>query len=268
MFEDHHEITKVIQYMNTHWPSPVKAEWQVGLDEYPQILKQVLQDFLPGATKNRHLIRITGISGSGKTTQILPAAEAYSEGKKLRPILVAARRFVTYHPYYQEIKDYYGEEHLRKNTDGFSTIIMCLTLTELIKNDYDIILDLALADPEIEGILLKLLKEKNYKTLFLMIAVSAAVSETFLQGRAWRHTKATETEFMRASLKALEFYAKSAPDSRIILWSVYDQPPIYDGPIKDCLQPFIEYSKKEALPANDDDKRRDAKIKYLTINVD
>lgn len=263
MPESDPELIKIVSYMKAHWPSKVKPEWQVALKEYPRILQQVLADFTLAATKNHQLIRIAGVSGSGKTTQILPAVEAYNKKNHFEPILIAARRFVEYHPHYQEIKDFYGDENLRKNTDEFSTIMLFLTLSALIKGGYDIVLDVTLLDPEMEGILLKLLKQGDYKMMVLMIAVSPTVTEHYLEGRAWRHTKETEEEFIRATEKALAFYAKSAPDIRIILWSVYDKPPIYDGPIKDCTTVFADYSKREDLPKKDDDVRREAKIKYL-----
>ena len=176
---------------------------------------------------------------------------------------MAARRFVEYHPHYQEIKEFYGEENLRKNTDEFATIMLFLTLSELIKGGYDIVLDVTLLAPEIEAILLELTKAGNYTMLILMIAVSPTVTEHYLQGRAWRHTKETEQEFIRATSEALEFYATHSPDTHIILWSVYDKPPIYDGPIKGCLDIFADYSSRDKLPAKDDDARRDAKIRYL-----
>ena len=239
MPESHRELEKIIKYMKSHWPSEVKPEWQVGLAEYPAILEKVVADFTLAATQNHRLIRLAGISGSGKTTQILPAVEAYCKKNNYEPILMAARRFVEYHPHYQEIKDYYGDENLRKMTDEFATIMLFLTLSELIKGGYDIVLDVTLLDPEMEQILLKLLTAGNYQALILMIAVSPTVTEQYLQGRAWRHTKETEQEFIRATEKALKFYAENAPDLRIILWSVYDKPPIYDGPIKNSLEIFV-----------------------------
>ena len=264
MSESHRELEQIIKYMKAHWPSEVKPEWQVGLAEYPAILTKVITDLTIASTKNHRLIRLAGISGSGKTTQILPAVEAYCKKNNYEPILMAARRFVEYHPHYQEIKEYYGDENLRKMTDEFATIMLFLTLSELIKNGYDIILDVTLLDPEMEAILLKLLKAGNYEMLILMIAVSPTVTEKYLEGRAWRHTKETELEFIRATSKALQFYADNASDVRIILWSVYDQPPIYDGPIKDCLEIFNDYSSREELPKKDDDARREAKIEYMT----
>ena len=100
--------------------------------------------------------------------------------------------------------------------------------------------------------------------LILMIAVSPTVTEKYLSGRAWRHTKATEQEFIRATAEAIKFYSESAPDIRIVLWSVYDRPPIYDGPVSGCFDIFNDYSSREELPKSDDDARRDAKIAYLT----
>lgn len=264
MSESHHELEQIIKYMKAHWPSTVKPEWQVKPNEYAEILKKVLADFTIAATKNHHFIRIAGLSGSGKTTQILPAVEAYNEKYSFEPILLAARRFVEYHPHYQEIKDFYGDENLRKLTDEFSTIMLFLTISELTKGGYDIVLDVTLLDPEMEAILLKMLTTYQYTFTILMIAVSPTVTEKYLQGRAWRHSKATEQEFIRATKKALTFYAKNAPDTHIVIWSVYDLDPVYDGSIKNCLEVFDTYSTCTKLPKKDDDARREAKIAYLT----
>ena len=268
MSEDNRDLVAVIEYMRAHWPSEVKPEWQVGLKEYPEILEKVLKDLTLAATKNHRLIRITGISGSGKTTQILPAVEAYCRQNNFEPILMAARRFVEYHPHYQEIKDCYGDENLRKMTDEFSTIMLFLTLPRLLAEGYDIVIDITLLDPKMESILLKFLEGSNYQMLILMLAVSPTVTEKYLSGRAWRHTKEAEKEFIRATSKALDLYAERVPDTRIIIWSVYDKPPVYDGPIKDCTKIFDEYSERDELPGDDDDERRDAKIEYLTTHLD
>ena len=109
-----------------------------------------------------------------------------------------------------------------------------------------------------------MLKANQYDFTILMIATSPTVTEKFLQGRAWRHSKETEQEFIRATEKALSFYAKNAPKTHIIIWSVYDLDPIYDGPTKDCLSIFHDYSSRIELPKPDDDARREAKINYLT----
>ncbi|MBR2836827.1 zeta toxin family protein [Candidatus Saccharibacteria bacterium] len=258
------QLTRIVEYMKAHWASPVKPEWQVSLTEYPAIVKRVVADFSAGKTREHHFVRIAGLSGSGKTTQLLPATEAYFTAMELNPILVAARRFVEYHPHYQEILDFYGEANLRKMTDEFSTIMLFLTLSTLIKSGYDIILDVTLLDPAMEEILMSLLATGKYNTLLLMIATSPEVTEKFLAGRAWRHTRETELEFIRATSLALEYYATHHKDMRIILWSVYDEPPIYDGPVSTALSTFTKYSTITTPATKNDDARRAAKIRYLT----
>ena len=260
---DSEKLNSVIAYMKAHWPSQVKPEWQVRPEEYPKIAKKVLEDFTKDATKNHYFIRIAGLSGSGKTTQILPAATKYCEKHHLSPILIAARRFVEYHPHYQEIKDFYKEANLRKMTDEFSTIMLFIVISELIKAGYDIILDVTLLDPSMEEILISMLNDNDYTSMLLMIATSPTVTEHFLGKRAWRHTKETEQEFVRATSQAISYYATHHGDLHIILWSVYDLNPIYDGPIKDSVDIFNDYSSRETLPANDDDARKKAKIDYL-----
>ncbi len=258
------DLAAVVQYMKAHWASPVKPEWQVALEEYPAILERAVADLSRGATRNRQMIRVAGISGSGKTTQILPAVDAYCARNRLRPVLVAARQFLKYHPHYQEILDYYGERELRKMTDEFVTILLFMALARLTAQGFDIVLDVTLLDPKMEAILLKYLKAADYRLMILMVAVAPAVTEKFLAGRAWRHTRATEEEFIRATELALEFYAKNAPDARIVIWSVYEEPPAYDGAVARCLPVFTRLSRKTDPPRDDDDARRQAKIEYLT----
>ncbi|MDO4611922.1 MAG: zeta toxin family protein [Candidatus Saccharibacteria bacterium] len=264
MFEGNSELKKVIAYMQSHWPSQVKPEWQVSLNEYPEILMKVLADFTVGKTRNRNLVRIAGLSGSGKTTQLLPAVEAYFKKNHENPVLVAARRFAPYHPHYQEISDFYGEENVRKLTDEFSTIMLFLSLSELIKNGFDIILDVTLLDPEIEKILIKLLTHANYEHFIVMIAASPEITEKHLSSRSWRHSRETELEFIRATTLALKFYAENAGETKIILWNTYDKNPIYNGPVKNSLATFERESKITEVPGHDEDKLKQAKIKFLS----
>ena len=267
MAEGNQELIKIIEYMRAHWPSPVKEEWQVGLIEYPEILKKVLADLTLATTKNRHLIRLAGISGSGKTTQILPAVEAWSEKNGFEPILMAARRFVEYHPHYEEIKEFYGTENVRKMTDEFATIMLFLSISELIKGGYDIILDVTLLDPEMESILLRMMNANEYEKMLVMIAISPEIAEKHLSGRKWRHSKETEQEFIRATEKAMEFYAKNVAEMRTIIWNTYEGEPVYDGPIKESLTTFAKCSAVTKVPKHNQTELRNAKIEYLTTDL-
>ena len=264
MSKQNPEFVQVVNYMKAHWPSQVKPEWQVSLEEYPALAEKVFADLTAGKTTKHHLVRIAGLSGSGKTTQLLPAVENYFESQNLKPVLVAARIFAIYHPHYQEIKEFYGEAKVRSMTDEFATIMMFLMLDALTKEGYDIILDVTLLDPVVEGILLKMLSANQYENLLLMIAASPEVTEKHLGGRGWRHTRETELEFIRATKAAMEFYTAKAPELRSILWNVYDAEPVYDGPVKNSIQTFAEYSAITDIPPHDEAELRAAKIQYLS----
>ncbi|MBQ2643411.1 zeta toxin family protein [Candidatus Saccharibacteria bacterium] len=258
------EFTQIVNYMKAHWPSRVKPEWQVSLEEYPVLAKKVFADLTVDKTTEHHLARIAGLSGSGKTTQLLPAVENYFNSQNLAPVLVAARIFAAYHPHYQEINDFYGEAKVRSMTDEFATIMMFLILDALTKAGYDIILDVTLLDPAVEEILLKALSANHYENLLLMIAASPEVTEKHLGGRNWRHTRETELEFIRATKAAMEFYATKAPELRAVIWNVYDTEPIYDGLVKNSIKTFTKYSTVTDIPPHDEAELRSAKIKYLS----
>ena len=97
-----------------------------------------------------------------------------------------------------------------------------------------------------------------------MIATSPEVTEYFLKNRGWRHSKETEEEFIRATKAALDFYAKNDGNLHLILWSVYDLEPIYNGPVRDGIEIFKIYSSKTELPPSNDEERREAKIQFLS----
>ncbi len=263
MLEGNNELVKIVQYMKAHWPSEVKPEWQVSLEEYPALAQKIIADYTQGKTKNKKMVRIAGVSGSGKTTQLLPAAEEYFAVRNMKPVLVAARRFVEYHPHCQKIKDYYGEENLRKMTDEFGTIMMFLCMQVMVAQGYDIILDVTLLDPAIESILLKALGESKYDSMILMIAAASEVVEKHLSGRSWRHSKETEQEFIRATEQAMKFYAKTMPNMRVIMWNVYDEVPVYDGAIGGALEIFSKYSSEADIPEHNEEVLKAAKKQYM-----
>jgi len=258
-------LNKIIDYASSHWKSEVGPAYQVKAEDYPRILVKVMADITKGKTLSKNFVRIAGISGSGKTTQLVPAAEAYYKSRKQSPVLVAARVFAPYHPYYEEIKTEYGEENIRRHTDEFATIMLFLVLSELVKAGYDIILDVALLDPSMEQILEQMLNAGNYEQLMLAIAVSPEVATKQLEGRNWRHSKSTEEEFVKATTKALAFYAENFTNLHIIMWDTFSENPIYDGKVKGALPAFEEASAITDIPPHDEATLLERKIAYLSM---
>ena len=258
------ELEMIIGLARSRFGTGAETDWSVSPGEYLELSGKALKDLAMGASQNRKLLRIVGISGSGKTSQVLPAVRAYAQREGLMPVVVAAREFVKYHPHYKEIIDSCSEGDLRRNTDEFVTVMLFLVLAGLIKRGYDVILDVALLDPKTEAILIKMADEGRYDYAMYAMAVSGAVAEYRLRGREWRHAKETEDVFAHAMREALLYYAKQRPTMRIVMWGAYDSSPIYDGEIQGCVAKYDETVARTDLPKNDDfEAQKEAKIQYL-----
>lgn len=221
-------------YAKKHWPSHLPKNLVPTSQEINEATNLALKDLEKDATKTGMLIRLAGQSGSGKTTQLLPAAESYFKAKNLKPILIATRNLVKYHPHYQEILKNYGESELRKRTDDFATILMYRVMRILTRKNYDLIIDVSFVSPKVEKLLM--LMTKNYQEyLFLIMAVSRKISEQLLRNRTWRHDEKLEREFFISTERALTFYGKSYPNIRTVIWGFNQLKPIYDGKIKNAL---------------------------------
>lgn len=258
MEKDNEDLKKLLDYVQEHWPSKLKEEWRVRPEEYAEIVKKVVAEITKGCTRGRGLVRVTGVSGSGKTTQLVPAAEAFMTKRGMKPVLIAGRVFVPYHPYCSEIVREYGKENLRKMTDDFATVMMFFVMKAVIKMGCDVIVDLALVSPEMEGMLIKMLMEGKYKSTMLMMVAGPEAVEKNLKGREWRHAEATEREFAQETERALGLYAKMMPEMRVVMWNTYDEKPIYDGAMAEVVVPCLENSQ------GDIEKLKQAKINYLT----
>ena len=263
---------QIIAYIRAHWPSEIPPKWRIADEAYPKILAQIIQDLTPTATKSHQLFRLAGQSGSGKTSQLLPATQSYFKKLKLSPILIAARSFVPYHPFAKAIATAYGPENLRTKTNDSTTILMFLTLKSLIAQGYDIILDVAFLDPLVESALMQILSQQNYTTRCTMVALSKEISDQFVDQRKQRLVdQSTSSEFWRTTHLALAFYAKHHPKLPIIVWSAWDLQPIYSGPIGNpkALSTIKKYQGIPTLPLSSPtpNQLRLSKITYLENTI-
>ena len=252
-------------YGKLHWGADhLPDAWRQY--DFAAVLPRVLADITAGVTREREYIRIAGQSGSGKTTQLLPAAKAYFAARNLNPAIVAARLFGKYHPFYQEILEKVGPANIRESTDEFTIMLMFLVFKALVEGGYDIILDVSLLDPFIEGVLMKFLTAGGYKTQLLMIAISKELSDQQILKRKHRVVKNTAAaEFWRTTNEALGFYATSFPDMRVTAWSAWELQPIYEGDINAALAPIRKYQEIASFPGNypSEEELREAKINTL-----
>jgi len=235
---------------------------------YPDMVRRALVDWTKGATRKKKFFRIAGQSGSGKSTQLLPAVEVWFAERGLRPVLVAARRFVKYHPFAKEIEKEYGVGRLREMTDEVSTIMMFLVLRELIGRGYDVILDVTLLDPMVEEFLMKELSE--YEVRMSFVAVSREISDGFIakrEGKSGRVVaKNTAEESWRVIELALMFYAEKCAQMLVVIWNAWDKLPVFDGRIGDvgALATVREYWKIHEVPVEvDEEELALAKVEFM-----
>ncbi|MCL1839824.1 zeta toxin family protein [Candidatus Saccharibacteria bacterium] len=264
------QATKIMEYMRAHWPSKVRSEWQVGDEMYVGIVKKILADWTEGVTREKRFFRIAGQSGSGKTTQLLPAVEVWFAEQDCRPIFVTAGRFVDYHPFAEEIEVEYGSGRLREMTDEVSTILMFLVLRELIKRGYDMILDVTLLDPLVESFLTGMLREAGYESRMSFVAVSKVISDEFIakrQGKSGRVVaKSTAAEFWRATDLALQFYIREYPKMRVLIYNAWNKEPVFDGRMGDAdvMRVVRKYWKIDEVPVEvDEEALALSKIEYM-----
>lgn len=230
-----------------------------------------------GCTKNRRLIRLCGQSGSGKTTQLLPAAKALFDAKKIVPINFCVRNFAVLHPKYKNWLEEFGESTIRERTNGFALRCLLISLILAISQGYDIIFEVTLLSTEFEKFVNKFLQKFNYNVLYLCVAINKELSDEFVAKRQndknskerGRVVSKNSTDFFESSLRpALEMLSVSGQNNdRIIIWNAFEMKPKYDGEILGCLQVFETEKNIVRFVATNEQTLRQSKIDYLLKNI-
>ena len=253
-------------YAKKHCPNGLPKRLVATKKEIKLAAKKAIEELTFGASKNGIIIRLAGQSGSGKTTQLLPAAEIFFEKQKMHPVLVAARVFAKYHPHYEEILEQVGVAEIRKRTDDFATIMMYLVVKELTKLKYDLIIDLSFASTKVEAMFVAMTRKYKYK-MILMMAVASNVAKKMLEKREWRHFAELEKEFSDSTEKALNFYGVAWAKERLIMWGFDTLEPVYDGEMSEGVSVWRkEISRKKYSVKNIEDLI-ESKKRHILENV-
>lgn len=203
---------------------------------------EVINDCFNELTKNKQpinnpfLIKLGGQSGSGKTSQLLPAIK--NNIKTDNYIHLAVRLFAKKHPYYNKLIEEYGEGLIREKTNGFA--LMCLfALTEkLIQNKYNIFCEITLLDPVFEEYFARLAKIQNYKIIYNVLSVPLEISNKWIQDRL---QNSSYEKNRIVSQNSIDFFYNILPNaiSKIleigdifnnsdffILWNIFEKTPL------------------------------------------
>ena len=200
------------------------------LDKIP--LEKIVQYFEKDLIPQEHsfLIRVAGQSGSGKSSQIVPALEYALQNKNYIKINVGA--FAPFHPNYAKWQQNCPDQ-MREKTNGFALRALVMFYKHCILNKVNIVFDMTLLEPEIDLYLMTLAKKMNYKIQTHVLCVPRKISNLFIhlrQLKTGRIVKSSSSDYffnaLAPCLKALTSSNLFTLKDTLILWSHYLTDPI------------------------------------------
>jgi predicted kinase len=179
---------------------------------FENIFQSIKHHFLQNIRPKPILIRLAGLSGSGKSSQLLPASEEFYKTLKINPVNLAVRKFAEFHPNYNQIKKEYGIK-TRSRTNGFALSLLFRTCEEAIKNKMPILWDMTLLDPEFEKHFLNLAKQHNYIIEYHILTTSKLLADLGIERRKELAltTQKTKEKPRSVSKKSSRYFAKALP---------------------------------------------------------
>ena len=194
-------------------------------------IDNILEHFsLPQQTQKHVLIRIVGQSGSGKSSQLLPALE---ESLKNCPyIKISVSDFARFHPRFEWLqKNCPGQ--MREKTNGFALKTLIVFYQYCIQKKINIILDMTLLEPEIDFYLMMLAKEMGYTIQTHVLCVPKKISNLFIklrQKKTHRQVNPSSSDYffnaLIPSLKNLLHASFFTYQDTLILWNHTNSYPI------------------------------------------
>ena len=248
-----------------------KFKWESDIcnEEIIKISKKVFPKISAGCSKQKICFRIIGQSGSGKTTQLLPACKKWFEKENLNPLHLCVRRFAEFYPNYNKLKTL-EKGQIRERTNGFALRLLIVCLFHAIKSGIDIIFEMTLLTPEFEKIANSWLCECGYKTTFFANSVSKKISDKLIQEREVKKGKekgrkveiSSSTFFYKNLKKSLIFLRERSPSERIVIFNLFQCNPVYDGPLCRCIKPFSISQQINDVVMDEKDLKK-AKTRYM-----
>lgn len=202
-----------------------------SLKAWSEIADQALQDKLGGARDPLPFcVRLVGQSGSGKTSQLLPAVCNALDARGVSYIRLAVRDFVNYHPNLEKIRKTYGEALLREKTNAFALTLLTFVFEKLVQMRLPILFEVTLLSPFYEAFIHQCLQRYNYLCDYQCLAVSKTLSDRWISERCkstGRVVLEKSSHFFFETLKpALESLRSFQLRNRVLLWDCQNALPI------------------------------------------
>lgn len=275
------EKREILDFVYKRWQNQDgnKGVFDFFNKDFEKIANIAFNDLVKNIKKNEnfhYLIRIAGQSGSGKTTQLMPAIKTNLDKMNQNYALVAVRFFAKYHPNYNELLANYGESLIREKTNGFALTLLIRVLEKLIENKYNILFEVTLLEPIFEEYLIKILKKNNYKIIFNILAVSDKLSDKWIEKRQNKEGneanrvvfKSSSSYFYEILPKALEVLIRNSEildvNEILVMWNAFDESPCLNTNIFDnnILDIFEKYRKIDVVENTDEKQLLKSKIAF------
>ncbi len=199
-----------------------------------KIYKKLIKQYLP-SLYTPIFIRIIGQSGSGKSTQILPAVTSANPST----LVLSVGMFVNY---------YTGEDKSREITNGFCLRILTSLLYKLLPHKINIILDMTLLSKKYENDLVRCLQQNNYDLFVMALSVPKKQSNIFIKKRETetkrKVNKSSARYFYDKLLPSFKLLSRKMPNAKCIIWSAYDKEPLFNNQIAFAVPIFRKARKK------------------------
>jgi len=178
---------------------------------------------------SKFCIRLVGQSGSGKTSQLLPAVKAALEAQSQKYVSLAVRDFVLYHPNLSAIREHYDEGLVREKTNAFALTLLTLVLVRCIRAHLPILFEVTLLSPEYERFVHQCLSEEGYSCDYHCLAIDKAMSDAWIEARC-REThrvvsKRSSDFFFQTLQPAFESLQSVCMPNRVFIWDAYHTEP-------------------------------------------
>lgn len=175
-------------------------------------------------------IRLVGQSGSGKTSQLLPALMSALRACEKTFISLAVRDFVEFHPYLNEIREKFGESLLREKTNSFALTLLTLVFKRCVEAHLPILFEVTLLSPLYEDFIHRLLVKEDYGCDYQCLAISKFVSDGWIQERFLQTQRIVSNDssafFFNALRPAMELIKTFPLANRVFIWGKNAKKPV------------------------------------------
>ncbi len=214
-------------------------------------------------TAGKRIFRLTGQSGSGKTSQLLGATLSYCQNHNIKPLHIAVRNFAMFYPAYAQIA---ADENVREITNGFALKVLLWVLKFAFEDGLDIVLEIALLDKKFENYIFFEIFSRNYFHFFQIMAVNKKISDIFVfkrQKKIHRITAIKSANYFDAMLQKTFKYLTKKYKFNCAVWSAFDAKAVYVGSSKKAYKFFKNARKKIECPRLNEAQLLSAKKSFL-----